>query len=98
MYMRAPHDHAEWLVERVAKEARWKENRGKGKSAKRKNPDTPVTAKKGTLRLKNTFKSALTTKMFVSDAEANEFVETLMTEIEKDDTEEDETSDADSKD
>ena len=48
--------------------------------------------------MKNAFKSALTTKMFVFDAEANEFVDTLMTEIEKDDSEEDATSDDDSKD
>ena len=36
--------------------------------------------------------------MFVSDAEANEFVDTLMTEIAKDDSKEDATSEDDSKD
>ena len=96
--MPAPHNHAAWQVDKDAKLARWKESKGKGGAAKRKAPTEKTAAtKKGTLRLKNTFKSALTTKMFVSDAEVEDFVDTLMDEIAEDESEGEATSDDESK-
>ena len=54
-------------------------------------PTTKPSAKKGTLRLSNSFKSALCTGMMTSDKEADDFVNAIMKAAELDDTSDEES-------
>ena len=62
MYMPVPHDHEAWKAAKDAKQNSWKEQKEGRDPTKRKAPVEPTTktiAKKGNLRLSNSFKSAL---------------------------------------
>ena len=81
MYMPAPHDHRAWKAGKDAKINYWKEQKEGRDPTKRKSPVEPTakpSAKKGNLRLSNSFKSSLCTQMMTSDKEADYFVNTIM--------------------
>ena len=83
MYMPAPHDHEEWQASKDAKLNSWKEQK-EGRAPKTffapVEPTTKPSAKKGNLRLSNSFKSALCTQLITSDKEADDFVDTITKE------------------
>ena len=94
MYMPAPHDHEEWQAGKDAKLNSWKEKKDGRAPTKRKVPVEPTekpSAKKGNLRLSNSFKSALCTQMMTSDKEADDFVNAIMKAAELDDTSDEES-------
>ena len=81
MYMSEPHDHKAWQAGRDAKLNSWKQQEEGRSPTKRKAPVEPTaktSAKKGNLRLSNSFKSALCTQMMTSDKEADDFVNAIM--------------------
>ena len=81
MYMSAPHDHKAWKAAKNAKQNSWKEHKEGRAPTKRKalvEPTSKTSAKKGNLRLSNSFKSAHYTQMMTSDKEADEFFNVIM--------------------
>ena len=89
MYIPAPHDHKECQAGKDAKLNSWKEQKEGRAPTKRKAPVEPTakpSAKKGNLRLSNSFKSALCTQMMTSDKEANNFVNAISKAEDLDDT------------
>ena len=79
--MPAPHDHKEWQAGKDSKLNYWKEQKEGRPPTKRKAPVEPTakpSAKKGNLRLSNSFKSALCTQMMTSDKEVDDFVDAKM--------------------
>ena len=70
MYMPAPHNHEAWKAAKDAKQNSWKEQKEGRAPTKHKAPveqSAKNSAKKGNLRLSNSFKSALCTQMMASD-------------------------------
>ena len=87
MYMSEPHDHKAWQSGRDAKLNSWKQQEEGRSPTKRKAPVEPTakpSAKKGNLRLPNSFKSDLYTQMMTPDKEADDFVNAIMKESELD--------------
>ena len=81
MYMSAPHDHETWKAANNVKQKSWKEQNEGRAPTKRKAPVKPTaktSAKKGNLRLSNSFNSALCTQMMTSDKEADDFLNVIM--------------------
>ena len=81
MYMPAPHKHKALQAGKDAKLNSWKEQKEGRDPTKRKAPVEPTakpSAKKGNLRLSNSFKSALCTQMMTSDKEADDFFNAIM--------------------
>ena len=94
MYMPTPHDHEAWQIAKYAKQNSWKEKKEGRAPTKRKAPIEPTaktSAKKGNLRLSNSFKSALCTQMMTSDKEADDFVNAIMKAAELSETSYEET-------
>ena len=78
--MEAPHEHPQWLKNKEYKHSAWK-----SKVAERKKPDEGGNTKStGKLSLANSFKSAFTTNVKLSDKEA----EFIMENIERENDEE----------
>ena len=68
MYMPEPHDHEAWKAAKDAKQNSWKEKKEGRAPTKCKAPVEPTVktgAKKGNLRLSNSFKSALCTQIMI---------------------------------
>ena len=81
IYMPEPHDHEAWKSAKDEKQDSWKEQKEGRDRTKCKAPVEPtakISAKKGNLRLSNSFKSDLCTQMMNSDKEVNEFVNAIM--------------------
>ena len=84
MYMPAPHKHDEWLANKKAKQAERESKISAGGTNKRKSKsfDSDVSVKRaatdGKLALSKTFKSALVSKLQLSDAEVNDVIATAM--------------------
>ena len=84
MYMPSPHNHEEWQAVKDEKRTNWKEGRKYLKAVKRKaskiepelDPDPiPSTS---TLTLAKSFKSILTSKVQMSDAEATYLIDIVV--------------------
>ena len=93
MYMPAPHDHEAWKSAKDAKQNSWKAQKEGRDPTKRKAPvesTAKTSAKKGNLRLSNSFKSALCTQMMTSDKKADYFVNAIMKAAELSDTSDEE--------
>ena len=89
IYIPAPHDHESWKAAKDAKQNSRKEQKEGRAPTKRKAPvelTAKTSAKKGNLRLLNSFKSALCTQMTISDKEANDFFNAIMKAAELSDT------------
>ena len=81
IYMPAPHEHEERQASKDANLNSCKGQREGRTPTKRKVPEKPTaepSAKKGNLRLSNSFKSALCTQLMTSDKEADDFVDAIM--------------------
>ena len=81
MYMPETHDHEEWQAGKDAKINYWKEQkegRAPNKCKATVEPTAKPSAKKGNVRLSNSFKPALCTQMMTSDKEANNFVNAIL--------------------
>ena len=82
--MPSPYNHAEWQAAKDEKRTNWKEGRKYSKAAKRKaskiepelDPD-PVS-RTSMLALAKSFKSILTSKVQMSDAEATYLIDTVV--------------------
>ena len=81
MYMKSPHNHPEWKAQRDAVRLYWKEGRKDKRSAKRKasesgpNPASSTSTNSATLSLSKSFKTALTSRVQMSNVEANYLVD-----------------------
>ena len=79
--MKFPHDHPEWKAQMDAGRFAWKEGRKDKRAAKRKasksgpNPASSTSANSATLSLAKSFKTALTSKVNMSDVEENYLVD-----------------------
>ena len=83
MYMPVPYDHKEWQASTDANLSYWKEQKEGRAPTKRKAPVEPTmkpSAKKGNLRLSNSFKSSLCTQVLTSDKEADDLVNKIIKE------------------
>ena len=85
--MPSPQNHAEWQATKDEKRANWKEGRKDSKAAKRKaskiEPElapAPVPST-STLALAKSFKSILTSKVQMSDAEATYLIDTVVADV-----------------
>ena len=70
MYMPATHDQEDWQASKDAKLNYWREQKEGRAPTKRKAPVEPTvkpSAKKGNLRLSNSFKYGLCTQLMTSD-------------------------------
>ena len=79
--MPAPHYHEAWKTAKDAKKNSRKEQKEGRAPTKREAPVEPTSktsAKKGSLRLSNSFKSALCTQMVTPEQEADDFVNAIM--------------------
>ena len=93
MYMPAPHDHEAWKAAKDAKHNSWKKQTEGRASTKHKAPVEPTantSAKKGNLRLSNSFKLDLCIQMMTSDKEADDFVNAITKAAELSDTSDEE--------
>ena len=77
MYMKLLHNNPEWKAQRDAGRLAWKEGRKDKRAAKRKasesgpNPVSSNSTNSATLSLAKSFKTALTSRVHMSDVEAN---------------------------
>ena len=84
MYMPSPHNHSEWQAAKDEKSKNWKEGRKESKAAKRKASklepelDPAPVPSTSTLALAKSFKSILTSKVQMSDAEATYLIDTVV--------------------
>ena len=91
MYMKLPHNHPEWKAHRESGRLAWNEGRKDKRAAKHKAPEfgpdpaSSTSAKSTTLSLATSFKTALTSKVRMSDVEARYFVEQAVKEAENKD-------------
>ena len=82
--MPSPHNHAEWKAAKEEKRTNWKEGRKDSKAAKRKASkiepelDPAPAPSTSTLALAKSFKSILTSKVQMSDAEATYLIDTVV--------------------
>ena len=87
MYMPSPHNHAEWQAVKDKKRTNWKEGRKDLKAAKHKASkiepelDPAPVPSTSTLALDKSFKSILTSKVQMSDAEATYLIDTLVANV-----------------
>ena len=87
--MPTPHDHEAWQAGKDAKLNSWKEQKEGTATTKLKAPVEPTakpSAKKGNLRLSNSFKSAICTQMMNSDKIDDDFFKAIMKAAELRDT------------
>ena len=79
MYMQAPHDHKEWVKKKEDKLAAWKAKKasGKGDGGGASSPATQAKPPKK-LALAKSYRQALTTKIGLSDLEAEHIMELVM--------------------
>ena len=79
MYMQAPHDHEEWVKKKEEKLAAWKAKKaaGKGDGGGASSPATQANPPKK-LALAKSYRQALTTKIGLSDLEAEHIMEEVM--------------------
>ena len=88
MYMKFPHDHSEWKAQRDGGRLAWRERRKYKRAAKRKasqyrpNPASSTYTNSATLSLAKYFKTALTSRVHMSDVEANYLVDQTAKEAE----------------
>ena len=81
MYMPARYVHDDWQDTKSAKLTKWEEQKEERAIPKWKEPAEPPvkpSTRKGNLRLSNSFKSALATKMMTSDREAEVFINKII--------------------
>ena len=88
MYMKFLHGQLEWKAQRNAGRIAWKEGRKDKRAAKRKasesgpNHASSTSANSATLSLAKSFKKVLTSKVHMSDVEANYPVKQAVKEAE----------------
>ena len=91
MYMKFPHDHLECKAHRDAGRLSWKEGREDKRAAKRKspesgpNPASSTSTNSATISVAKYLKMALTSKVHMSDVEANYLVDQAVKEAENKD-------------
>ena len=74
MYIPFPHDHPKWIAAKQKKQAAWKKSRNKAKaSGKPKTPDADPASDAAPIKLSlsNTFKAVQTSKVHLSNQEAD---------------------------
>jgi hypothetical protein len=82
MYMLEPHDHADWVKKKEEKLQNWKAKRAAGAASKGGGGGSAVQATQakspGKLALAKSYRQALTTKIGLSDVEAEHIMEEVM--------------------
>ena len=82
--MPTPHNHTKWLAKKLAKSTAWKDKKKEAKAeVKRKTTKSIPTSSTHTrnLLLSKSLKSALTTHVHLSDAEAEHIIFRVMAKI-----------------
>ena len=88
MYMQLPHDHPEWKAQRDASRLARKEGRKDKRAVKRKasesgpNPASSTSANSTTLYVAKSSETALTSRVHMSNVEANYLIDQAVREAE----------------
>ena len=82
MYMQEPHDHADWVKKKEEKLLNWKAKRAANAAGKGggRGDDSPASQARppNKLALAKSYRQALTTKVGLSDLEAEHIMEEVM--------------------